>query len=79
MMLQAENENNKYVLKRERQKKNLWKKNLDYISDLFEYEYFKVKKMEIIEKMTCNQANGHNNDNFNKYDGENYGVDILLY
>ena len=51
-MLQVENERNKYELERERQEKKIIEKNLHSISDLFEHEYFKVKKMEIIEKMT---------------------------
>ena len=59
------------------------KKILDSISDPFKLENFKVKKMEIIEKMTRkSQASGsncHNDGNFNKYDGRNYGGDIPLY
>ena len=39
--------------------------------------------MEIIKKITRkSQASGlnyHNDDNFNKYDGGNYGGDIPLY
>ena len=39
-------------------------KNLDSISDPFEHKYFKVKKMEIIEKMTrksqASVSSGHN-------------------
>ena len=52
MMLQAENERNKYELERERQEKEIMDKNLDSIFDEFEHEYFKVIIMEIIEKMT---------------------------
>ena len=52
MMLQAENKRNKYELERERQEKEIMDKNLDSIFDQFEREYFKLKIMEIIEKMT---------------------------
>ena len=52
-MLQVENERNKYELECERQEKEIMEKNLDSISDPFEPEYFKVKKMEITKKMTC--------------------------
>ena len=59
------------------------KKNLDSISDLFECEYFKVKKIDIIEKMTYKfQASGsssHNDSNFNEHDGKSYGGDISPY
>ena len=51
-MLQVGNERNKYELKLERQEKEIIEKNLHSIFDLFEREYFKVKKIEIIEKMT---------------------------
>ena len=61
-------------------------KNLDSISDPFEYEYFKVKKMEIIEKMTHKSqqsgSSGPSDGNFsncNEYDGENYGGDLPPY
>ena len=53
MMLQVENKRNKYELECERQDKEIMKKKIDSIFDPFECEYFKVKKMEIIEKMTC--------------------------
>ena len=46
MMLQAENESNKYELERERQEKEIMGKNVDSISYQFEHEYFKVKKNE---------------------------------
>ena len=59
------------------------KKNLDSISDPFEREYFKVKKMEIIEKMTHkSQQSGSRGpsdgdfSNCNEYDGGNYGRDL---
>ena len=59
------------------------KKNLDSIYDPFKLENFKVKKIEIIEKMTRkSQASGsncHTDGNFNKYDGGNYGGDIPPY
>ena len=42
-----------------------------------------VKKMEIIKKMTrksqANGLSGHNDGNFNKYDGVNYESDIPPY
>ena len=42
------------------------KKNLDSISKSFEREYFKVKKIEIIEKMTHkSQASGSSDHNDN--------------
>ena len=50
--LQVENELKKYELERERQEKEIIKKNLDSISDLFERESLKMKKIEIIENMT---------------------------
>ena len=52
MMLLVKNERNKYELECERQEKEIIEKNLDSISDPFECEYFKVKKMEINEKTT---------------------------
>ena len=64
-------------------KNKLWKKNRDSISDPFEHEYFKVKKMKIIKKMTlksqANESSSHNDDtfsNFNEYNSVNYGGDI---
>ena len=61
-------------------------KNLDSISDPFEHEYFKVKKIEIIEKMTRkSQQSGSsgpsvgNFSNCNEYDGGNYGGDLPPY
>ena len=61
-------------------------KNLDSISDLFEHEYFKVKKMEIIEKMNRkSQSSGSsgpsdsNFNNFNEYDGINYKGNLPPY
>ena len=51
MMLQADNERNKYEFERDRQEKiNYEKKNIDFISNPFHHEYFKAKKMEIIKK-----------------------------
>ena len=43
MMLQAENERNKYELKRETQEKKIMEKYLDHIYYPFERGYFKVK------------------------------------
>ena len=67
---------NKYELERERQEKEIIGKNFDSIFDPFEREYFKVKKMEIIEKMTRksqeSESSGHNDGNFNELDGGNY-------
>ena len=67
-------------------RKKITKKNLDSIFYLFEREYFKVKKMEMIEKMTCKSqqsgASGPSDGNFsnyNKYDGGNYGGDLPPY
>ena len=61
-------------------------KNLDSIFYPFEREYFKVKKMEIIEKMTRKpQTSGSsgssdgNFNNFNEYDGVNYMGDLPPY
>ena len=61
-------------------------KNLNSIFDPFEHEYFKVKKMEIIKKMTCkSQQSGSsgpsygNFSNCNEYDGGNYGGDLPPY
>ena len=61
-------------------------KNLDSIFDQFEHEYFKVKKMEIIEKLTRKSqqsgSSGHNDGDFsncNKYDGGNYERDLPPY
>ena len=51
-MLQIENEREKYELERERQEKEIIKKNLDSISNLFEHESLKMKKIEIIENIT---------------------------
>ena len=51
-MLQVENERKKYELERERQEKEIIKKNLDSISNLFEHESLKMKKIEIIENIT---------------------------
>ena len=48
--IQVENEYNKYELKCEKQEKEIMEKNLDSISDPFEREYFKVKKIKIIKK-----------------------------
>ena len=51
-----------------------------------EREYFKVKKMEISEKMTRKSqqsgSSGPSDGNFsncNEYDGENYGSDLSPY
>ena len=62
------------------------KKNLNSIFDPFKREYLKVKKMDIIKKMTrksqASGSNDHNNgnfNNFNKCDYENYGNDIPPY
>ena len=46
MMLQAQNERNKYELEIEIQEKEIMEKNLYSISDPFEGEYFTVKKNE---------------------------------
>ena len=46
MMLQVENERNKYELEHEKQEKQIMEKNLDSINEPFEHEYFKVKKNE---------------------------------
>ena len=61
-------------------------KNLDSIFYPFEREYFKVKKMGIIEKMTRKpQTSGSsvlrdgNFNNFNEYDGVNYRGDLPPY
>ena len=58
-------------------------KNLDSISDPFECEYFKVKKIEIIEKMTRkSQASGSSGpsdgkfNNVNEYEDGNYRGDL---
>ena len=50
MMLQVENEHNKYELERERQEKEIIEKNLDYTFYPFEHEYFKVKKWRLLKK-----------------------------
>ena len=67
-------------------KKKLWRKIFDSISYPFECEYFKVKKMEIIEKMTRKSqqsgSSGHSDGNFsncNEYDGGNYEHDLPSY
>ena len=67
-------------------KKKIMENNIDFLSDPFEHEYFKVKKMEIIEKMICKSqasgSSGHNDgnfSNFNEYIGGNYGGDIPPY
>ena len=61
-------------------------KNLDSISDPFECERFKVKKLEIIEKMTRKSqqsgSSGPSDGNFsncNEYDDKNYGRDLPSY
>ena len=51
-MLQVENKRNKYEFERERQEKEIMEKNLNSISNPFEREFFKVKKMKIIKKIT---------------------------
>ena len=55
------------------------KKNLDSISNPFEREYFKMKKMEIIGNMTRKSQTSGSSDpsdgnfnNYNEYDGGNY-------
>ena len=85
-MLQVENERNKYELEHEEQEKEIMEKNLNSISNPFECEYFKVKKMEIIEKITCKSRQsglrGHSDGNFincNEYNGGNYRGDLLSY
>ena len=85
-MLQVENERNKYELEREEQEKEIMEKNLNSISNPFEREYFNVKKMEIIEKITCKSqqsgSSGHSDGNFsncNEYNGGNYGGDLPSY
>ena len=62
------------------------KKNLDSISDPFEREYFKMKKIDIIKnKIRKFQANGSsdpnddNFNNFNEYDYKNYEGDLPQY
>ena len=61
-------------------------KNLDSISNPFEREYFKVKKIKIIEKMIIKSQQSGSNDhidgnfnNCNEYDGENYGGNLPSY
>ena len=83
---QVEKERNKYELKHEIQEKEIIKKNLDSISNPFEREYFKVKKIDIIEKMIGKSqqsgSSGHSDDcfsNCNEYDGENYEGDLPPY
>ena len=50
MITHVENERSKYELKCEKQEKSIMKKNLDFISDSPERNYFKVNKIEIIGK-----------------------------
>ena len=58
-------------------------KIFDIISEYpFECEYFKVKKIEIIEKITCkSQISGLSGNfiNFNEYNGRNYRGDLSPY
>ena len=67
-------------------KKKIMEKNIDSISNPFEPEYFKVKKMEIIEKITRKYqqsgSSGPSDGNFsncNEYDGENYRGNLPPY
>ena len=53
MIPHVENERSKYELECEKQEKSIMEKNLDFISDSPERNYFKVNKIEIIGK-NCN-------------------------
>ncbi|KAF8398312.1 hypothetical protein HHK36_017239 [Tetracentron sinense] len=69
MMLQAENERNKLKLRRERQERDFMEKDLNSISDPVEREYFRGKKLEIVEKMARHSQVGGSSTTFSQYQG----------
>ncbi|KAF8380827.1 hypothetical protein HHK36_028321 [Tetracentron sinense] len=87
MMLQAENKRNKLQLRREKQEREFMEKDLNSISDPIEREYFRDKKLEIVEKGARDSQVGgssatFNHDDFNsfsQYQGGYEGNDLPPY